>query len=161
MLALPLFISALVPLIIGFLWYNNSVFGKAWMQASGLNVEDLKKGSMAKQLGFTYLFSVLLAFALQFLVVHQLHVGALIGNELYNTTANQALIAPIEAAFKNNFRYFGHGALHGGLSGFMLSLAIIGITSLFERRSWKYIFIHVGYWTITLLIMGGIISAWH
>jgi hypothetical protein len=31
---------------------------------------------------------------------------------------------------------------------------------LFERRSWKYIFINAGYWILTLTLMGGIICAY-
>jgi len=41
----------------------------------------------------------------------------------------------------------------------MLALPIIAVSSLFERRSWKYIAIHGGYWVLSLGIMGGIISA--
>jgi hypothetical protein len=35
----------------------------------------------------------------------------------------------------------------------------MGTNALFERRSWKYIFMNVGYWALSAAIMGGIISA--
>jgi Protein of unknown function (DUF1761) len=41
-----------------------------------------------------------------------------------------------------------------------LVLPLIGTNALFERKSWKYIFINAGHWTVSLMLMGGIISAW-
>jgi hypothetical protein len=46
------------------------------------------------------------------------------------------------------------------MSGLFLSLGMIGIQGLLERKSWKYIFIHVGYWTITMMLMGSIVCGW-
>ena len=33
-------------------------------------------------------------------------------------------------------------------------------TFLFEQKSWKYIFIHAGYWIVSFAIMGAIICGW-
>ena len=52
------------------------------------------------------------------------------------------------------------GATAGFLAGFgwvALSIAMIG---LFERRTWKHIFINGGYVTIAFVLMGLIIGAW-
>jgi len=43
-------------------------------------------------------------------------------------------------------RSFGHGFLHGGFLTVFLILPIIAINAIFERRGWKYIWIHAGYW---------------
>jgi len=37
-------IAALVPTIIGFIWYNPKVFGTAWMASAGLTMETAMKG---------------------------------------------------------------------------------------------------------------------
>jgi hypothetical protein len=37
---------------------------------------------------------------------------------------------------------------------------MIAINGLFERKSWQYIFIHSGYWIISLMIMGAVVCAW-
>jgi hypothetical protein len=154
-------LSSLVPLLVGFIWYNKNTLGTAWMHASGIQVEDAKKANMVKMVGFTLLFGVLLAFTLQFMVVHQRHIFSLLGGDpKYSTEANLQLIKNITDATVDNFRTFKHGAFHGFMSGLLLGLAFVGIPALFEMRSWKYIFIHVGYFTITLMLMGGIISAW-
>jgi hypothetical protein len=36
----------------------------------------------------------------------------------------------------------------------------LGILSLFERKSFKYVAIHVGYYLITLGLMGGLVCAY-
>ncbi|MEM1124806.1 MAG: DUF1761 domain-containing protein, partial [Bacteroidota bacterium] len=33
------------------------------------------------------------------------------------------------------------------------------MNALFERRGWKYIWIHTGYWFITLALIGGLLCA--
>ncbi|WP_317191325.1 DUF1761 domain-containing protein [Flavobacterium agrisoli] len=58
------------------------------------------------------------------------------------------------------FRTFKHGALHGFITGIFFALPIIGINGLFERKSWKYIFIHAGFWTVTLTVVGAILCGW-
>jgi hypothetical protein len=62
--------------------------------------------------------------------------------------------------YGTEFRTFKHGALHGFLTGLFVFLPIMATNALFERKSWKYILLNVGYWTVCAMIMGGIISAW-
>ena len=62
--------------------------------------------------------------------------------------------------FGNMHRSFGHGALHGAIAGIFLVLPLLGINALFERKGFKYILINVGYWTLTLAIMGAIVCGW-
>ena len=57
----------------------------------------------------------------------------------------------------NDFRTFKHGAFHGTIGALFLALPILGINALFERRSFKYIAIHTGYWMLTMGLMGGVL----
>ena len=52
------------------------------------------------------------------------------------------------------------GATAGFLAGFGWVALSIAIIALFERRSWKYIFINGGYVTLAFVIMGLILGAW-
>jgi hypothetical protein len=70
------------------------------------------------------------------------------------------MVAAFLEKYGNEFRTFKHGLLHGVISAISIALPILGIVALFERKSAKYIFIHLGYWVITLGIMGGIICAY-
>ncbi|MGZ3933009.1 MAG: DUF1761 domain-containing protein, partial [Bacteroidia bacterium] len=70
-------VAALIPMVLGFIWYNPKVLGKAWMEASGMTEEKAKNANMALVFGLSFLFSFFLAFALQFLVIHQSGVTSL------------------------------------------------------------------------------------
>jgi hypothetical protein len=75
------FLTALIPLFIGFIWYNNKVFGKAWMNSAGLTEEQFKGGNMLKIFGLTYLFSVMASLALSTMVIHQFGFFSILANE--------------------------------------------------------------------------------
>jgi hypothetical protein len=62
--------------------------------------------------------------------------------------------------FGDNFRTFKHGAFHGLIAGVTLAFPLIAINALFEMKSFKYIFINSGYWTLSLILMGGLICAY-
>ncbi len=153
-------IAALVPLVIGFIWYNPKVFGTAWMNACGFSKEDLKGGNMLKIFLLTFILSIMIAFSLNTIVIHQFGFFQSLMNEpnlMVEGTELNLYAKDYMERFGTNFRDFGHGALHGTIAGFFIVLPIIGINALFERRSFKYIAIHAGYWVICLALMGGII----
>ena len=52
------------------------------------------------------------------------------------------------------------GATAGFLTGFGFCTLIFAIISLFEMRSWKYIFINCGYIIVYFTIIGLILGAW-
>ena len=52
------------------------------------------------------------------------------------------------------------GTFYGFLTGFGWIFFALAVNSLFEQRSWKYIFINGGYWIVTFTIMGLILGAW-
>lgn len=154
---LAILVAALATLPIGFIWYNPKVFGTIWMNETGMTEEKAKGANMLKVFGLTILFSFMIAFILQMLVIHQF--GA-----LGMTGGDPALVKPSYDAFMADYghayRTFKHGALHGFMTGLFLALPIIGINSLFERKSWKYILINGGYFIVSFTLMGGIICAW-
>ena len=53
---------------------------------------------------------------------------------------------------------FQHGAFHGAFMALFVALPIIGQKALFEQRGFKYVLINVGYWVVTLALMGGILD---
>ena len=61
--------------------------------------------------------------------------------------------------YGTTFRTFKHGAFHGTLAALFISLPIIGTNALFERKSFKYVAINVGYWMLTMALMGGVVCA--
>jgi hypothetical protein len=152
-------VAALTTLVVGSIWYSPVLFGNAWMKETGLTEEELKKGSMLKIFGLTFVFSVLLAMILQVLCVHQFGPLGMIGGPDFIDSAKPSYAA-FMADYGTVFRTFKHGALHGFMSGLFLAFPLIAINGLFERKSWKYIFIHAGYWTVSMTIMGAIVCGW-
>lgn len=152
------FIASLIPLIIGFIYYHKNVLGTTWMHEIGTNPEELQKGNMALIFGNTFVFSLMLAFVFPQIVIHQNGVvSALMNNK---SPEDVAYLANFMEKYGKNFRTFKHGAFHGVLYALFFALPVLGINALFERKSFKYIFIHLGYWLITLAIMGGIVCQW-
>jgi len=153
-------IAALVPMIIGFIWYHPKVLGTLWMRETGLTEEKLNSGNMAVIMGVSYLFACFLALTMIILTVHQMGFQSMLVNEPGFGEEGSAITGFINdtfAKYGSNFRTFKHGAFHGVLTGLTFALPLIAINSLFERKSWKYIWIHAGYWVITLALMGGIV----
>ena len=157
---LALFVAALIPLLIGFVYYHERVFGNAWMKASGLTEESLKGANMAVIFGVSLVLSLLLAFNMNFVTIHQMHLYSLMANDPgINDPGSESaqFLQSLLERFGSNFRTFKHGALHGGLSGVFFALPILGTSALFERKGFKYIAVNAGYWIITLALMGGVI----
>jgi hypothetical protein len=157
---LILAIAALIPLVVGFIYYHPKTFGNAWMTTSGLTEESLKKGNFALICFLCYVFSFLLASFVTNLVIHQNGFFSILMNEPGLQEPGSPLnnyVTDFMSKYGKNFRTFKHGAFHGVLGALFFAFPVIGINALFERRSWKYTAIHVGYWTLTLGLMGGII----
>lgn len=155
-----LFLAALIPLIVGMIWYNKAIFGTAWMKASGLTPEQLKGGNMVLLFILTYFFSLLIASSLMPIVIHQMGVMSVLANEPGINDPNSPMgkyIADFMSKYGHNFRTFKHGAFHGTLTAIFFATPLIGISAIYEKRGFKYIAINAGYWIICLALMGGVV----
>lgn len=155
------FLAALVPLVIGFVWYG-PLFGNAWMKEMGFTKESLAGQNMILTFVLSYVFSVLVAFFLNFLVIHQGGVFSTLLESGSSELQGETLVyfEDFMAKYGNNYRTFKHGALHGTMAGIVFVLPILSIIAMFERKGVKYVAINAGYWVVTLAIMGGIICKW-
>jgi hypothetical protein len=121
--------AALSMFVIGGIWYG-PLFAKPWQKAAGLSDEQLKNANMPLIFGLAFLFSLLMAANLAFLV-----------------TATPPL--PLSAIV-------GY-AIAAGLGFAALGL---GVVALFERRPPAYFLINGGYLTIAFAVMGLILGLW-
>lgn len=155
-------IAALVPLVMGFLWYNPKTFGNIWMRAAGMTEENMKGANMAKIFILTYIFSFMAAMMLQTAVIHQFSIYSILMNEPGFNDPNSEISAYLTSfmeKYGTNFRTFKHGALHGALTGIFLILPVLGINAMFERKNISYIAVNTGFWVVCLALMGGILCA--
>lgn len=160
---LAVLVAAFVPMIIGAIWYNPKVFGTTWMKVADMTEEKIKSGNMAVIFGVSFLLSFMLAMFTYTLAVHQASLPNLFVDKGEFPTPDSAEGKFIAEFFENYgtlHRTFTHGMVHGIFATVFLVLPLFGINSLFERRGWKYILIHVGYWLVCFAIMGGIICGW-
>ena len=149
--------ASLSTLLLGFVWYHPKVFGTIWQKESGLSEEQLKNGNLVKIFGLTFVYSLMLAFIMQMLTIHQFGAIGMVGGAPERALPSYAAFM---ADYGTAFRTFRHGAIHGFMSGIFLALPLIAINGLFEHKSWKYIAINTGYWTLIMTIMGAIVCGW-
>ena len=135
---LALIVGALVPMILGFIWYHKSLFGNAWMNSIGKTEEELKAGG---NMALTMILSLLLAAALAYFLIGQLGI--------------HDYFAEGDDGYAHNF---GHGAYHGMWIGLLTAVPVLVTNSLFEQKSWNNIFINAAYWVLAIALMGGVIS---
>lgn len=155
-----IFVAALIPLVIGFIWYNSKTFGNAWMNAAGLTEEKIKGANMPLIFFLCYVFSCMLASTMLQLTIHQMGLqSSLMNDPAFNTVGSEVrnYLAEYLAKYGHAFRTFKHGAFHGAIAGIFIAFPIVAINALFERKSWKYIWINVGYWIISMMLMGGVV----
>jgi len=122
-----LFLAALVPMIIGFVWYG-PLFGNAWMKEMGFTKESLAGTNMVKTLIISYVFSFFIASFLMFAVIHQSGVySTLAGEPGFNEKAGEgfAFFQDFINTYGDRFRTFGHGALHGVITSIFFVLPIL------------------------------------
>ena len=126
-------ISVLLPTVIGMLYYNKALFGKAWMASIGMTEEKQKSANMALMMGIGLLTSILITMFLFGFVNSPGQEGQ------YDT--------------------FKHGAFHGAMVSVFLVIPTFISNGLFEQKTWRNMLINGLYWLITLTLMGGVLDA--
>lgn len=164
---LAIAVAALIPNILGMLWYNPKVFGSIWQKETGVSMsEGNNTGNFIKIMIISLILCFLIAFALHPITIHQWGVySSIMTDKSIGEALDKGAIVDITLDGKamnamGNFRTFGHGALHGTIIGIFLILPIIAISSMYEKRSWRYILISSFYWIVNLALMGGVICGW-
>ena len=158
-----IFIAALVPMVMGFIWYNPKVLGALWMSASGMTEEKSAKAQKPLVYGLSYLFSCMIALALLVVTIHQMHIFSIFDGQAGLGVDGSVLMTRITNFLGediNNFRTFTHGAFHGTVAGLFIVLPVLATNAMFEAKGFTYIAVNAGYWIISLALMGGIVCQW-
>lgn len=153
-------IAAIIPMVVGFIYYHPRTFGSIWMRVNDLTDEKLRSGNMLLIMILSLVLSFMMSMAINSLVIHQNHVYSTLANEPGINEPGSASYIYLQNflnTYGENFRTFKHGALHGFLFSIFFVLPLMATAAMFERRGTKYIFINWGYWAITITLMGGVI----
>ena len=125
------FLAAMIPLVIGSVWYNPKVFGTVWLRTSGLTEEKAQSGNMPLIFGLVYVFSLFLSGFLISFTIHQSSITGLFATQPdFIDGSNQAMQNIVNAVsgdgeFARLHRTFGHGVVHGIIGSVLSALPII------------------------------------
>lgn len=123
-------VAALIPMIIGALWYSPILFAKQWMKLIGKTEADIKKGNPTKGYIGSFLGALVMSYVLAHIVV------------LTNSTS---ISGGLQAGF---------WAWLGFVATTHLSMY------LFENKPLKLYAINVGYYLVALPLMGALLASW-
>jgi hypothetical protein len=136
--------AALLPLVMGFLYYHPSLFGNKWMAAN-----NFVKANMTPPKPVMYLLAFFCSFLLAFFLWGWVTGGG--GME------QSQVVDPIDG---HSYVTFGHGVFHGVAFSLMVLLPVFITMKIFEARKWSWAWINIGYWSLTTILMCGLLSAW-
>lgn len=157
-------IAALVPMIIGFIWYNPKFLGNAWMTAAGMTEEKVKTGNMPLIFGLSFVLSIVLSFTYTMMMDHHFAFQAFFrpvvdhGLGVDPTSPFGSELKGLIDGYGERYSSWSHGLAHSFLVSIFVLIPIMGTNALFERRSFKYFLINWGYWAITIAVMYMIIA---
>lgn len=155
--------SSVIPLLLGIIWYHPKFLGTTWMRAAGISEEKMRSWNKLLIISNTIILGFFLSLGLYSMVIHQPHIYSAVMSDPSIKDPNSELSLWLQnfmSQYGQNFRTFKHGAFHGLIGSFLIALPIITINALQERKSFKYITINWIFWLVSMIIMGGIISAY-
>ena len=128
---LAILAGAVVPMILGFIWYHPKVFGTAWMDAMGMSEEERNQKPNPM------------------LMVGALALAAVVSYGFSRYAGHT----------EEGMSQFVHGMYHGIMPALMLAVPVLISNSLFENRSTKHILINAAYWALALALTAGTVYA--
>jgi len=128
--------AAVVAMVLGFLWYG-PLFGKKWIESSGLSTEKLNE-MKARGMGTTYALMVVSTLIMSYVLSHVLVFASTYMN-----------VSGISAGLSTGFWNW---------LGFVAPVSLGAV--LWDGKSWTYWFITAGYYLVSLLLMGVILALW-
>ena len=150
--------AALVPLVLGAIWYNPNLLGRLW--GSALGMTPLPPARLALTVVLTYAAGYYIARSLVPIVIHQNGLHDMNAGDPDLKDKSSALSITVQGLmdkYGHNYRTFKHGALHGFFTGLYLILPVLLIVGLWEHKKISWILIHAAFWILCVTIMGGIV----
>ena len=143
--------AALIPLVVGLVWYSPALAGRAVSSGNA-------SGRPILRIAFFILLGILLTIAIMPVTIHQMHIYSILAGK--PQAEIDATMNPLMAKYGGVYRTFKHGAFHGTLSAIFMALPILGISAIAERKRGKVVLAHFGYWIITLALLGGVVCGY-
>ncbi|MHA2219028.1 MAG: DUF1761 domain-containing protein [Candidatus Hodarchaeales archaeon] len=130
---LAVFVSAIVYMVIGMLWYSKAVFGDVWIGLIGFTEEEIEKAKK-KGMGATMAVAFSAALVMSYVLAH-----------FIDYTQAKSILEGVQTGFIIWL-------------GFVATILIS--TVLWENRPVKLFLINVSYYLVALPVMGGMLAVW-
>lgn len=127
-------VAAVANMVIGSIWFG-PMFSRTWMRLSGMTPEALERAK-AKGMASQYLLAFVGSLLMAFVLAHAFEFAS-----TYMKVSGYP--AGISTGFWNWL-------------GFIVPVTLGAV--LWEGKSWKYWFLNIGYYLISLVVMGMIIA---
>ncbi len=126
----PVVVSSLAAMGVGFVWYSNALFGKKWIELHELKGDKMDKAGMGKIFGITFLVTLVSAYVLS-IFIHYAGAYSLINGAKTGLWAWLGFVMPTSLA-----------------------------TYLFTKKPMSLYAIDAGHHLTVLLVMGAILGTW-
>ncbi|MEK7250519.1 MAG: DUF1761 domain-containing protein [Bacteroidota bacterium] len=128
---LAILVAAIIPMVVGGLWYSNMLFAKQWMALMGKTEEEIKKDfNPARTYGITFVMCIVMAYVMDYFVHYTMSAtflqGAKIGFALW--------------------------------LGMAVTTAYQSVT--FQGVKQGLYTMNMGYNLVSMLLMGGVLAVW-
>lgn len=130
---ISIFVTAIVGMAIGGLWYSQLLFGDVWMKLSGMSKKELAQAKQ-KGTGKMYAAAFIVTFISAYVLAHFVQ---------YVTTTT-----------------FVEGMQLGFWLWLGFVMPVQSSIVLWENKSWKLFVLNTAYQLVSLLVMGGILAVW-
>lgn len=130
---LAVFVAAIVSMVLGALWYSPPVFGRMWMELSGIKEEtmqEMRRKGLGKSYAVSFAGTLVMSYVLAHFVVY---------------TQSTAIT---------------QGAQTGIWLWLGFIVPVLLGTVLWEGKPVKLYALNIAYQLVSLAIMGGILAAW-
>ncbi len=117
--------------VLGAAWYSPALFAKPWMAILGLEKTEGRKPGLLLAMTASLICDVVMSFMLAHLIMWA------------------------------NASTFGWGAFIGVIAWIGFIAAPTLPQGMYERRPFKLFAINSGYWLVGLVVVGGLLAAWH
>jgi prolipoprotein diacylglyceryltransferase len=130
-------LSAIVAIVLGSLWYG-PLFGRSWMRIVGIKKPDEITPAIKRMMIKSYSITIVTSFVMAYVLAHVMYYAS-------SVTRVTGVDAGVQAALWTWL-------------GFVVPATLGSV--LWEDRPWKYWFITAGYYLVSLVLMGVILSVW-
>jgi hypothetical protein len=127
-------VAAVIPMVVGMLWYSPVLFAKKWMALIGKTEEEIKKEGPGKAYALSFIASIVMAYVMAHLVTYS-----------STFTGSTGIAAGLETGFWSWL-------------GFVVTTNSASV--LFEFKPRGLYFINMGYQLVSMLLMGALLGVW-